>query len=388
MRFISLLTTLALSGTVFLGVLSSANLPLPGPAPGPPSDSAESSPALSVPDPSPFSIGAESPAGRDGTVRGVVQIFGQEEGAAMITKTDGWQVITKTLFTPLESLSHLPVLPNTTREYYLGIRLSDKLAACAPDKASYWRFYYPWAGWAGHEFQVRRSWTNLEQGFVRWIQVPSMNDQRAAAGVSSSTHAWKYWHLEARVPQECEAEERAEMAVFGLYVMVVDRANGTTPTPKINTDANEGTMNTVYRLGAPGGRLRVHENGNVGIQTDTFGDALSVGGTIRSQKVIVTDQGWADYVFDDEYALRSPAALRTFIEANGHLPGVPSAANVRRDGLDLGDAQRALLEKVEELTLYTLDQHDQIEAQRSEIDALRETLRRQQSQINRLLDAE
>lgn len=381
MRLFSLLTSLAISGTLLLGALSGTNVPPTG-------DASDARPAMDATVSSPIAPGAEFPASGNGTVRGMVQIFGQEEGAAIITRTDGWQVVTKTLFTRLESLSHLPVLPNTTREYYLGVRHADKLAECAPDQSSYWRFFYPWVGWAGHEFTVHRSWSNLKEGNMRWIQVPGTEDQRAAAGASTSNHAWHYWRLEARVPQACKAEGRAELAVMGLYVMIVDRENGTTPTPQINTDTGGGTRNTVYRLGAPGGRLNVHENGNVGIQTQTFGDALSVGGTIRSQKVVVTDQGWADYVFDDDYALRSPAALRTFIDANGHLPGVPSAADVQRNGLDLGDAQRALLEKVEELTLYTLDQHDRIEQQRGEIESLREALHRQQAQIDRLLNAE
>ena len=63
-----------------------------------------------------------------------------------------------------------------------------------------------------------------------------------------------------------------------------------------------------------------------------------------------------DYVFDDGYALRPLSEVASFIDAHSHLPDVPSAAQIADTGLDMTAMQMALLKKVEELTLYTLEQ--------------------------------
>jgi len=68
-----------------------------------------------------------------------------------------------------------------------------------------------------------------------------------------------------------------------------------------------------------------------------------------------------DYVFEDDYELMPLDELRAFIDANGHLPGIASAQQVRDEGLDLAGSQMGLLQKVEELTLYTLQQEQRIE---------------------------
>jgi hypothetical protein len=67
-----------------------------------------------------------------------------------------------------------------------------------------------------------------------------------------------------------------------------------------------------------------------------------------------------DYVFEDDYALMTLEELQAFIDANGHLPGVASAQQVNEEGLDLAGSQMGLLQKVEELTLYTLQQQSRI----------------------------
>ncbi|GLT09254.1 hypothetical protein GCM10007928_14860 [Sulfitobacter porphyrae] len=84
-----------------------------------------------------------------------------------------------------------------------------------------------------------------------------------------------------------------------------------------------------------------------------------------------------DYVFADDYVLRPLAEVRAFIDTNSHLPEVPSEAQIKANGVDMSEMQMALLKKVEELTLYTLDQEDVISAQQAklaEVDALRAEL--------------
>ena len=70
---------------------------------------------------------------------------------------------------------------------------------------------------------------------------------------------------------------------------------------------------------------------------------------------------WADYVFSKDYNLKSLADVDTYIQENGHLPGVPTEQQVQDEGIDLGEMNRILLEKVEELTLHLIRQDKQIQ---------------------------
>jgi len=74
-----------------------------------------------------------------------------------------------------------------------------------------------------------------------------------------------------------------------------------------------------------------------------------------------------DFVFEDDYPLMPLNELKSFIDENGHLPGIAPAHEVREEGLDLAGSQMGLLQKVEELTLYTLQQQDQIQQQKERI---------------------
>jgi len=71
---------------------------------------------------------------------------------------------------------------------------------------------------------------------------------------------------------------------------------------------------------------------------------------------------WYDHVFYPDYNLRPLDELEQFIKENNHLPEIPSAKEVKENGLDLGDMQGKLLLKIEELTLYTIEQQKLIEA--------------------------
>ena len=113
--------------------------------------------------------------------------------------------------------------------------------------------------------------------------------------------------------------------------------------------------------------------GQVGIGTTNLatGYQLSVGGTIRCEEVVV-ETGWADFVFESGYALRPLAEVQRHIDEHGRLPDVPAAAEVQARGIGVGTAQTILLQKVEELTLYLLQQQREIEALRAEVKQLRE----------------
>jgi hypothetical protein len=88
---------------------------------------------------------------------------------------------------------------------------------------------------------------------------------------------------------------------------------------------------------------------------------LNVLGGILTDSIRVALSGsWSDYVFADDYQLKTPGELASFIKTNKHLPNVPSAKEVANNGVDLVEMNAKLLEKIEELTLYMLQQQKQI----------------------------
>jgi hypothetical protein len=107
-----------------------------------------------------------------------------------------------------------------------------------------------------------------------------------------------------------------------------------------------------------------------------------VGKTVPEQVLVITPDGKVqvngqnlnvpDYVFEDDYELMPLAELRAFIDENGHLPGIPSAGEVNAGAHDLAGSDMAHLQKIEELTLYTLQQQDQIQRQQKRIAELEE----------------
>jgi hypothetical protein len=107
--------------------------------------------------------------------------------------------------------------------------------------------------------------------------------------------------------------------------------------------------------------------------TSQFTGKMTVDNDIEALKLKVTATPGSvpDYVFKPDYKLRSLAEVEAYIQANSHLPNVPSAREVETDGQNVGDMQLKLLEKVEELMLYTIEQQKQIEALKEELEALK-----------------
>lgn len=116
-------------------------------------------------------------------------------------------------------------------------------------------------------------------------------------------------------------------------------------------------------------RMGINTNGNVGIGTDNPQNKLDVVGTIRATEVKV-ETGWADFVFDKEYKLRSLEEVKAHIDEYKHLPDIPSEAEVKENGVSLGEMQAKLLQKIEELTLYVIElkeENQQIKKENQEI---------------------
>ena len=127
-----------------------------------------------------------------------------------------------------------------------------------------------------------------------------------------------------------------------------------------------GTLsNTTFSIGTNNQeRFRVSSNGSVGIGTTTPSERLEVNGTIRSKEVKVEATGWPDYVFKEDYPLQDLSKLKEYITINKHLPNIPTETEVKDVGINLGEMNAKLLQKIEELTLYIIQQQEQLDEQR------------------------
>lgn len=132
-------------------------------------------------------------------------------------------------------------------------------------------------------------------------------------------------------------------------------------------------------------RMSILKDGSIGIGTkNTYGYKLAVNGTAIFTKVRIKTAGnWPDYVFKKGYKLPDLQELEHYITAHKHLPGIVSEGEVGRNGFDMGDHQAALLKKVEELTLYLIDenkklreQNERLLQQQREIDELKKLIRK------------
>jgi hypothetical protein len=119
-------------------------------------------------------------------------------------------------------------------------------------------------------------------------------------------------------------------------------------------------------------RIRITSSGNVGIGTsDSKGYKLAVAGGIIGESVTVKLQSnWPDYVFEDSYKLPSLPQLESYINQYHHLPEIPSARDVNQEGLDLGEMNKLLTKKVEELTLYLIEKDKAIKDQDNRVKKL------------------
>jgi hypothetical protein len=121
-------------------------------------------------------------------------------------------------------------------------------------------------------------------------------------------------------------------------------------------------------------KFQVNGDGHIGVGTLASSVyAIQACGSVRATEVVV-ETGWCDFVFDEDYRLAPLSEVEAFIAANKHLPGIPSAAEVEGNGLPLAQMSANFMQKIEELTLYTIDQEKEIDALKAQIDELKALL--------------
>lgn len=159
-----------------------------------------------------------------------------------------------------------------------------------------------------------------------------------------------------------------------LYVGGREGAAYTTAIKTINTVSNPNylaprmglfTLNTdSYLAGDLVERVSILAgSGNVGIGTANPGNyKLNVSGKIRADEIVVNTSG-ADFVFAPEYKLATLSEVDSFIKENNHLPGMASADEMKEYGISVSEMQTKLLQKIEEMTLYLLEQNKKMNDQ-------------------------
>ena len=143
-----------------------------------------------------------------------------------------------------------------------------------------------------------------------------------------------------------------------------------------NTNSVAIDSNGWMGIGTSAPKAKLHVNSSMVIGSSATlpatGYLLSVNGKIISEEVRVQlDADWPDYVFNKNYRLKPLNEVEHFISANNHLPGIPSAKQVSQDGLLLGDMQKKVMEKVEELTLYIIQLDKENKQLKKELDELK-----------------
>lgn len=155
-----------------------------------------------------------------------------------------------------------------------------------------------------------------------------------------------------------------------------------------NSDGNKFKIAESWSSLSSSTRFTIERGGEVGIGTttptaklDVVGSikasgslsvsSASINGTLTANRVTVNVGSFPDYVFEDDYKLQPLSEVEKFIKENKHLPKVPSAKEVEQNGMNVGELNVLMMEKIEELTLHLIEQQKRLEQQAQEIEMLK-----------------
>jgi trimeric autotransporter adhesin len=217
-----------------------------------------------------------------------------------------------------------------------------------------------WSLWGGLDFRIRNN-ASVDQVFIKgsnnFVGIGNLNP-------THKLHVTGRLRVEGNsVDDQLDVTNSATSVAAGASMMWLSYTSPQTLNPKLI----EATGNTSG--GTNGNRLVVYNDGQVTIgdiacpASTPAGYKLYVQSGILTEKVKVAVKGsanWPDYVFANDYKLKTLDEVENYILANKHLPEVPSANEMSANGLDLGEMQAKQLQKIEELTLYMIEMKKEI----------------------------
>ena len=168
--------------------------------------------------------------------------------------------------------------------------------------------------------------------------------------------------------------------------------DGSLQQPQVNTATwwERDPSQNIQSWGTAANTYLTINAGNVGIGTTTIpsGFLMAVNGNVIATGVTVqVYSGWPDYVFKKNYHLPSLTEVKTYIDLNQRLPGIPSEKQINKDGINLGEMNKLLVKKVEELTLYMIEKDKEGKEQQEKLNSQQAQLSAQQAQIDKLTKA-
>ncbi|CAM1361501.1 conserved hypothetical protein [Tenacibaculum sediminilitoris] len=234
-----------------------------------------------------------------------------------------------------------------------------------------------WVGWSTRFWQPKRfkiEGYNAYNGANEWVTIADYTNTDYTGGakfISGKVPKGSYTKLRYTI-----YSTHGSGGKLGLSELFYIHPEATTPYKGLLASEND-------ILWKKQGSNTYFDTGSVGIgTTDTKGFKLGVDGKIAATEVkVATYTNWPDYVFSKEYQLPTLQEVAQHIQEKGHLQNIPSAKEVKDNGgIELGEMNRKLLEKIEELTLYTIQQQKEIEELKKE----NRLLKKFEERINKL----
>lgn len=179
---------------------------------------------------------------------------------------------------------------------------------------------------------------------------------------------------------------------LGNHNMVFSMPNNNSVDPNSDVSSyNSPDITTIRFTDAVNhNSLVIYNTGKVTVGTPKYdnepGYLLYVKDGIKTEKVkveVANENGWADFVFNENYELTSLEDLEIFIHKNKHLPEIPTTEEVLENGVELGELNAKLLQKIEELTLYTIAQEQQLKEQQQKNKELEARLQTIEKMLNK-----
>ncbi|MHC0446375.1 hypothetical protein ACWA1F_13275 [Flavobacterium sp. 3-218] len=235
-----------------------------------------------------------------------------------------------------------------------------------PDNGHSWQHLFTTRhsnAWNNHQLQIASSFAVNDRLFFRkivagslvssnspWLELATRGtnsftgDQVVNGGISSSISNNTGGHLQLMNPLKTANGIGQRWAIYNMTGVY---GNGLQFWIYDNLGCNAG--------GLCENRFTIMDNGNVGIGVMLPNNKLDVNGTIHSKEVKVDMTGWSDFVFKKEYNLPTLEEVEKHIAEKGHLENIPSEEEVLKNGINLGEMNAKLLQKIEELTLYMIE---------------------------------